>query len=71
VRSLVAAEGRPFENTFSAVAFSPYFHLLPLLDRRKRTFIRSGEPQDYENFVVKFLRPRQKIGDGDSGICDY
>ena len=42
-----------YENTFSAVAFSPYLHLLPLLDRRKHIFIRYGEPQAHGNSVVK------------------
>ena len=40
------------ENTFSAVISSPYLHLLAGLDRRKRIFIRYGEPQAHGNSVV-------------------
>src|SRR5437867_10501393 len=42
-----------YENTFSAVISSPYLHLLAGLDRRKRIFIRYGEPQAHGNSVVK------------------
>src|SRR6266581_5584577 len=41
-----------YENTFSAVISSPYLHLLAGLDRRKRIFIRYGEPQAHGNSVV-------------------
>jgi len=47
------------ENTFSAVISSPYLHLLAGLDRRKRIFIRYGEPQAHGNSVVK-SRSREK-----------
>ena len=62
VRSLVAAEGRPFENTFSAVISSPYLHLLAGLDRRKRIFIRYGEPQAHGNSVVNRAPDSQGAG---------
>src|SRR6266704_3078185 len=42
-----------YDNTFSAVISSPYLHLLAGLDRRKRIFIRYGEPQAHGNSVVK------------------
>ncbi len=45
-----------YENTFSAVISSPYLHLLAGLDRRKRIFIRYGEPQAHGNSVVKTER---------------
>jgi len=48
-----AVHGNSYENTFSAVISSPYLHLLAGLDRRKRIFIRYGEPQAHGNSVVK------------------
>src|SRR5437762_10745704 len=47
-----AVHGNSYENTFSAVISSPYLHLLAGLDRRKRIFIRYGEPQAHGNSVV-------------------
>src|SRR5213078_3870561 len=48
-----AVHGNSYENTFSAVISSPYLHLLAGLDRRKRIFIRYGEPQAHGNSVVE------------------
>src|SRR6266568_7899861 len=45
-----------YENTFSAVISSPYLHLLAGLDRRKRIFIRYGEPQAHGNSVAEGCR---------------